>query len=105
MIRPERVGLEPAGATGENRIPSMVERFVYTGPTLQVIVRLGPGVSLQVMVPNDGGATPYSQGAAVSAFLPPDALRVLPAGPEIPSGPEAEGLTGGEPAEAASGSA
>ena len=29
VIRPERVRLEPYGATGPNRVPGMVERLVY----------------------------------------------------------------------------
>src|SRR5439155_13375097 len=40
VIRPERVQLEEQGATGENRIPGMVERVVYVGSTMQVIVHL-----------------------------------------------------------------
>src|SRR5205823_6895506 len=37
VIRPERVVLEPHGTEGENRIPGMVERLVYTGPSMQLI--------------------------------------------------------------------
>ncbi len=32
MIRPERVVVEPHGATGENRLPGMVEHAVFVGP-------------------------------------------------------------------------
>ena len=77
VIRPERVSLEPHGASGENRVPGMIERLVYTGPTVQLIVRLAPGALLSVMLPNRGDAAPYRQGTPVSVFLPPDALRVL----------------------------
>src|SRR5690242_12626708 len=31
LIRPERVSLEPADGTGQNRLPAMIERVVYLG--------------------------------------------------------------------------
>jgi len=76
-IRPERVRLEEQGSTGENRIPGMVERVVYVGSTLQVIVHLAPGQTLQVWIQNTGGRVPFEQGTPVSVHLPADALRVL----------------------------
>jgi spermidine/putrescine transport system ATP-binding protein len=79
-IRPERVDLQPSGATGPNRIPGMVERIVYVGSMMQVIVNLAPGEKLQVLVQNEGDALPFGQGTAVSAHLPADALRLLPRG-------------------------
>ena len=79
VIRPERVVLEPHGTEGENRIPGMVERLVYTGPSMQLIVRLAAGVSLQVMIPNRRDTNPFPQGAPVTVTLPADSLRVLSA--------------------------
>src|SRR5437763_514442 len=38
-IRPERVGLDPHGTAGDNRVPGMVERLVYLGNSTQLIVR------------------------------------------------------------------
>ena len=76
-IRPERIGLEPQGSTGENRVPAMVERVVYVGSTLQVIVHLAPGPTLQVWIPNAGSGLPYEQGTPIVVHLPADALRVL----------------------------
>ena len=58
----------------------MVERVVYVGSTMQVIVHLAPGDTLQAMVQNEGDALPYEQGTAISVHLPPEALRVLPQG-------------------------
>ena len=84
-IRPERVRLEPREATGENRIPGMVERLVYLGSTTQLMVRLAQGDIVQVMVPNQGGELLYEQGTPVSVFLPADALRVLAAPPATPA--------------------
>jgi spermidine/putrescine transport system ATP-binding protein len=77
VIRPERVTLEPHGAAGENKIPAMVERTVYTGPTVQLMVRLAPGALIQAMVPNRSDAGSYEQGTPVTVAFPADALRVL----------------------------
>jgi spermidine/putrescine transport system ATP-binding protein len=77
VIRPERVRLEAGGATGENRVPGMVERVVYVGSIMQVIVHLAPGQTLQAWVQNKGEGLPYAQGDPVAVHLPVDALRVL----------------------------
>ena len=79
-IRPERVQLGEFGENGQNRVPAMVERLVFLGSATQVFVRLAPGALLQALVQNDGQALSYAQGTPVSAFLPPDALRVLVSG-------------------------
>jgi len=76
-IRPERIRLEEQGSTGENRVPAMVERVVYVGSTLQVIVHLAPGQTLQAWIQNAGEGIPYQQGSPISVYLPPDALQVL----------------------------
>ena len=54
MIRPERVKLKPADATGENYIPGMVDRVVYLGNANQVIARLAHGETVQALVQNTG---------------------------------------------------
>ncbi len=77
-IRPERVGLQPQGSSGDNRIPGMVERVVYVGSVLQVFLNLAPGSRIQAWVQNEGGALPYHSGEAISVHFPPEALRVLP---------------------------
>jgi spermidine/putrescine transport system ATP-binding protein len=77
VIRPERVRLEETGADGENRVPGMVERVVYVGSIMQVIVHLAPGQTLQAWVQNQGEGLPYGQGHPVSVHLPADALRML----------------------------
>jgi len=76
-IRPERIRLEEQGATGENRVPAMVERVVYVGSTLQVIAHLAPGQTLQAWIQNAGEGLPYEQGTPITVHLPVDALRVL----------------------------
>ena len=77
-IRPERVDLEPQGTSGENRVPGMVERVVYVGSVLQVIVNLAPGQRVQAWVQNEGGVLPFESGAPVTVHFPAEALRVLP---------------------------
>ena len=76
-IRPERVRLENHGSSGENRVPGMVERWVYLGNAVQLIVRLATGEKIQVLVQNTGDSIPFTQGTPVHAHLPADALRVL----------------------------
>jgi spermidine/putrescine transport system ATP-binding protein len=77
VIRPERVRIEAHGSPGDNRVPAMVERVVFMGAATQVMLRLAPGVPLQVLVQNDGEHPDLAQGTPVHAHLPPDALRVL----------------------------
>ena len=76
-IRPERVRIEPGPATGENRVPATIERFVYLGSTTQVFVTLPGGERVQALVANSGDVAEYDVGAAVVAHLPADGLRVL----------------------------
>ena len=76
-IRPERVRLEAHGTSGENRIPGMIERVVYVGSTLQVIVHLAPGQTLQAWMQNEGEGIPFEQGTPITVHFPTDALRVL----------------------------
>ena len=59
VIRPERIELEEHGSpSGPNRIPGMVERVVYVGSVIQVIVRGATGEALQALVQNTGGGIP-----------------------------------------------
>jgi spermidine/putrescine transport system ATP-binding protein len=76
-IRPERVRIEAQGVSGENRVPARIERFVYLGSTTQVFVTLPGGDRLQALVANDEDVEEYDVGQEVTAYLPPDALRVL----------------------------
>jgi spermidine/putrescine transport system ATP-binding protein len=79
-IRPERIDIEPQGTSGQNRIPGMIERVVYVGATLQVILHLASGETIQAWVPNDGDAQSRASGDAIVAHFPVDALRVLAVG-------------------------
>ena len=79
MIRPERIGVEPQGTTGDNRLPGLVERSVFLGGAHEVHVRVLGGELLRATIPNDGRplAVALEEGTAVTLHLPPDALRVL----------------------------
>jgi spermidine/putrescine transport system ATP-binding protein len=79
-IRPERVDVQAQGSTGENRLPAMVERVVYVGSTLQIILHLASGQTIQAWTPNVGDQEPHRSGDAVSVHFPREALRVLPIG-------------------------
>jgi spermidine/putrescine transport system ATP-binding protein len=76
-IRPERVRLEPHGSSGENRVPGMIERWVYLGNAVQLIVRLATGEAIQALIQNTGEHIAFAQGTPVHAYLPVKALRVL----------------------------
>jgi spermidine/putrescine transport system ATP-binding protein len=80
IARPERVELLPMDS-GEsaNSLPGLVERTIYVGANVQVIVRLATGQTIQAQITNTGAATQYRQGTPVRVHVPPDALRVLAA--------------------------
>jgi spermidine/putrescine transport system ATP-binding protein len=78
VVRPERLRVIPHAETGENCIPGMIDRTIYVGSNLQVMVRLANGGLLQASVPNDGvDLDSHAQGAPVSVHVPTDALRIL----------------------------
>ena len=78
VIRPERVTIEPYEATGNNRVPGMIERVVYHGASEQLVVRLATGDIVQALFVRDGNQHEWSQGTPVQVHLPAEALRVLP---------------------------
>jgi len=77
VARPERIELLAHGDQRENRVPGMIERTVYVGASVQVMVRLATGAQLQASIANTGDANSYTQGTPVSVHIPSDALRVL----------------------------
>jgi spermidine/putrescine transport system ATP-binding protein len=81
VIRPERVRVEDRGGDGPNRVPGMVERTVFLGSIVQVLVKLVGGPVLQAVEPNRGESGHRRAGDAVSVHLPVDDLRVLAAAP------------------------
>jgi spermidine/putrescine transport system ATP-binding protein len=79
VARPERIELceRSDGSDAANCLPGMVERTVYVGATVQVMVRLATGATLQASIANTGAAASWRQGTPVLARIPADALRVL----------------------------
>jgi spermidine/putrescine transport system ATP-binding protein len=80
VIRPERLEVMTHGTEGrENCLPGMIDRTVFVGSNLQVMVRLATGALLQASIPNDGvDLELHEQGRPVSVHVPAEALRVLP---------------------------
>jgi len=78
VARPEQLELLDHSADGhQNSLPGMVERTVYVGTTVQVIVRLAAGAAIQISLVNTAKAKRYRQGIPVLVHIPADALRVL----------------------------
>ena len=106
VIRPERVVIEPYEASGENRVPGMIDRVVYHGASDQLVVRLATGDIVQALSVNDGTPRDWAQGTAVQVYFPPEALRVLPRsrpGAAAPVSEEIEEELGAAPLEAGAG--
>jgi spermidine/putrescine transport system ATP-binding protein len=82
VVRPERVRIEPEGATGTNRVAAVVTRSVYLGNGVRVIMHLVTGQSIVALAQNaDEDATPtWAPGMRVTCYIPPAAIRVLPVG-------------------------
>jgi spermidine/putrescine transport system ATP-binding protein len=79
VIRPERLEVIPRSEhPGENCLPGMVDRTVFVGSNLQVMVRLVTGEIVQASIPNNGnGLEFHEQGKPVMVHAPAEALRVL----------------------------
>lgn len=83
VIRPERLEVIPHGERGENCLPGMIDRTVFVGSNLQVMVRLVTGEVVQASIPNHGdGLGFHDQGKPVMVHAPAEALRVLAASAE-----------------------
>ena len=103
VARPERVRAARARRpTRTTACPGMVERTVYVGASVQVMVRLATGAQLQASIANTGHADGYPQGTPVCVHIPADALRILgdsgaagppPAATPDPERPDAETAT------------
>jgi len=77
-IRPERIVLGGNGLDGNtgNDVPGVVDRVVYMGPMLQVLIDVEGIGSIQAVIPNQGQIN-LNRGQAVSVGMPEEALRVL----------------------------
>jgi spermidine/putrescine transport system ATP-binding protein len=92
VIRPERIGVEPADTPGPNRVPGLVSSVVYLGSGLQLAIQLASGHSVTALVPNTGeeAVSAWAPGVLVSCHLPPASLRIL-APDQAPGGRPAGG--------------
>jgi spermidine/putrescine transport system ATP-binding protein len=77
VARPERLALLEHGEQRPNCLPGLVERTVYVGASVQVMVRLATGDQLQASIANTGDADSYQHGMPVAVHIPADALRIL----------------------------
>jgi spermidine/putrescine transport system ATP-binding protein len=76
-IRPERVELHHPDFEGDNVVKGEIERVVFAGPLLNVLVNVeGIGV-VQVTIPNQGAAFTWDWPDPVALRLPPEALRIV----------------------------
>jgi spermidine/putrescine transport system ATP-binding protein len=88
VARPERLSLTPLTGTsasspdgaGGQVLTGLVDRSVYLGASVNVVVRLSNGGTVTVGTPGHNPGQTYSHGDAVLVSLPPDALRLLPDG-------------------------
>jgi spermidine/putrescine transport system ATP-binding protein len=76
-IRPERVQIHPPDFDGGNLLTGEVERVVFAGPLLNVLVTVDEVGTIQVTVPNQGGTFPWDWPDKVALHFPPDSLRIV----------------------------
>ena len=76
-IRPERVVIVEAGDQVPNTVLAKVDRMVYAGPVLNLLVTVDDLNEIQVTVPNQGAIGEYRHGDDIRLQFPPDALRIL----------------------------
>jgi len=73
-VRPERVVL---GGGADNELPGVIDRVVYVGPFLHVLVHVAGVGEIQAVMQNQGNRVALARGQAIHVGLPPEALRVL----------------------------
>ena len=87
VVRPERVEIRAHdGAPPPNCLPGMIDRTIYVGSNVHVVVRLATGAQVQASIANTGSVATYSHGDPVLVHLPDDALRLLAGGGDGASG-------------------
>jgi spermidine/putrescine transport system ATP-binding protein len=89
VARPERLQLLEHAEQRANCLPGLVERTVYVGASVQVMIRLATGAQIQASIANTGDADSYQHGMPVSVHIPPDALRILGDSGAVPAPAEA----------------
>jgi spermidine/putrescine transport system ATP-binding protein len=80
-IRPERVELHPPSFRADNTLPGDIERVVYAGALLNVLVNIADVGTIQVTVPNQGAAFGFDWPDPVVLRFPSEALRIVSTNP------------------------
>lgn len=88
-IRPERVELHPVGYEGDNSLAGDIERVVYAGALLNVLVNIADVGIIQVTVPNQGAGFTLDWPDPVVLRFPSEALRIVSDVPPLPIDPDA----------------
>ncbi len=76
-IRPERIKIVATDDTAPNTVLATVDRTVYAGPVLNLLVQVEDLNEIQVTVPNEGHIASYQHGDRIRLHLPSEALNVL----------------------------
>lgn len=76
-IRPERILVLDGAEPVTNEVSATVDRLVYAGPVVSILVNVDDLYEIQVAVPNRGHHASYRHGDPIRLQFPQDALRVL----------------------------
>ncbi|HEU4318771.1 MAG TPA: ABC transporter ATP-binding protein [Acidimicrobiia bacterium] len=76
-IRPERIRIVPADDKGPNTVQAKVDRTVYAGPVLNLLVQIDDLNDIQVSVANEGHIATYRHGEPIRLHMPSEAIMVL----------------------------
>jgi spermidine/putrescine transport system ATP-binding protein len=76
-IRPERIKIVTGETDGPNIVPAIVDRTVYAGPILNLLVHVDDLNEIQVTVPNEGHMATYRHGDVLKIYMPAEAIQVL----------------------------
>lgn len=75
-IRPERIEID--GVDAPNRLPAVVDRAIFHGDSMRVVLRLPSGAELVVKLPNARSIRLAANGAAVQACFGVADCRIFP---------------------------
>ncbi len=76
-IRPERIEVATDGSTSNNLVRAHIDRLVYAGPVINLLVSVDDLNEIQVSVPNNGAPERFREGGEISLRFPAEALRIL----------------------------
>jgi spermidine/putrescine transport system ATP-binding protein len=76
-IRPERIKIVDDSHADANTVEATVDRTVYAGPALNLLVHVEDLNEIQVTVANEGHMATYRHGDVIRIHLPPEAIKVL----------------------------